>query len=535
MFKALFHRKVTLWLARLSLTERVPGCNPHRGPQACAPCGCQVKLFALDQQVHQLSCGGLGIKTLPEAYYKTSSSSVDHRYTKANVIWQGEREEAQELQRLHLRLERANEHVSQLQTRLANIASPESKAAHQLAQAQQAQHAQPLEVESLQQQLADSQASNRSNADAAQLLSQAQQAQHAQQIQIAFLQEQLAACQLADRSNDGSISNATTSTTSATQEAEIEALQSEVAQLHGIIAQQRTRQLSAADATEDGAAVLSEASTSGRCSESSLSHDSLATEWQQLAVQDGAAFCDCMRNFQLEYQQLQEAASAHIADQSQQCQQQSRLAETESSLAERQEALASATEQLTGLQTDLADKVSVVRLQEEQLSVLQSEVNQLTASSNAASACTAGKDATIQTLQQQVADLQSQLQQHDAHASACTAGHEDKVQTLQREVADLQARLQQRDTALASAVARADEHQQAAREAFHQASTHARSAQQAQSRCDVLEQAVRKAERRVEVVGCLQQVCSLMYFLHQHLSASLDVLQKHPKLFMLDR
>lgn len=396
------------------------------------------------------------------------------------LLAQGEREESQELQRLHLRLERANEHVSQLQARLAGMATSPSKPLHQppptqaqqaeleplreqLTESQHSQQAQQAQIRALQAQLAHSkeaeqalQAQQDDVKSLQQQLVEAQHAQHAQQAQNGSLQQQLDACQAEPTAS--SLSSSSTETSSG-HKVEVQALQAEVARLQGVVAQQQDMQLRKAAQYGVGADTvsvnLSEASTSGRPSEAGLSHTALATEWQQLAVREGATFCDQMRAFQLEHQQQQQSltAQAHqLAEQqstltaqaSQLAEQQKRFAEAEDALLERDAVLQSVSGKVTDLAAELADKTSVIRLQEEQLSVLQNKVDHLKAalsSANAAaeasSAISADKDAALQALQQEVASLNVKLQQHAAQSTAGSAGSDGGAQELLLEVAEL--------------------------------------------------------------------------------------------------
>ncbi|DBA94296.1 hypothetical protein WJX77_005306 [Trebouxia sp. C0004] len=385
---------------------------------------------------------------------------------------QGEQQEADELRRLHLRLERANEHVNQLQSQLTSqqgCSSP-SKCADQLAEAQRAQQ---LEIGSLRQQLDAAQAdASSSNSDAE--VAEAQTEQQAVQLEIKALRQQLETCQTSSSSG---------------KDDELKGLKAEVTSLRTALAQTSKLSYCATHASREDQQVVGSSSdreqhTSTMVADSlsspSCNLDSAPARWLCLAVQEEQVFCHQLGRLQQEHKQLQATVSdqcALISRQSDKLEQQSgRLTQAASDLAEKAAALQHCSDQVALLQSKLTDSKSVMSLQADQLAVLQAEVNQPRSS--------------LAT----------------AERSPATAGSSDEqVQELQQQVADLKSELRQQSDKAAQAEARVQEQQSAAREAFHQASAHARSAQQAEARCRGLEQALQTAERKAESSAQVQQ------------------------------
>jgi len=339
---------------------------------------------------------------------------------------QGEQQEADELRRLHLRLERANEHVNQLQSRLASqqgCSSP-SKCADQLAEAQRAQHAQQLEIGSLRQQLDAWQAdASSSNGDAE--VAEAQRAQQAVQLEIKALRQQLETCQAG---NSGG------------KDDELEALKAEVASLRTTLAQTSELSDCATQAAKNDQQVVGSSTDPEQhqsttpvdsLSSQTCSLDSAPADWQRLAVQEEQVFCRQLGRLQQEHKQLQATVSGQCALISQQSdkldQQSGRLTQAASDLTEKGAALQHCSDQVALLQSKLTDSKSVTSLQADQLAVLQAEVDQLRSSLATAerSLATAGTLAAgssgeqVQELQREVADLKSELQVID-RCSACS-------------------------------------------------------------------------------------------------------------------
>lgn len=338
---------------------------------------------------------------------------------------QGEQQEADELRRLHLRLERANEHVNQLQSRLASqqgCSSP-SKCADQLAEAQRAQHAQQLEIGSLRQQLDAWQADASSgNSDAE--VAEAQRAQQAAQLEIKALRQQLETCQAG---NSGG------------KDDELEALKAEVASLRSTLAQTSdlsdcATQASRKDQQVVGSGIDPEQHPSTTMMDSlssqSCSLDSAPADWQRLAVQDAQVFCHQLGRLQQEHKQLQATVRDQctlISQQSDKLEQQSgRLIQAASDLTEKAAALQHCSDQVALLQSKLIDSKSVTSLQADQLAVLQAEVDQLRCSLVTAEKSLATAESSaggisgqqVQELQREVGDLKSELQVIE-HCSAC--------------------------------------------------------------------------------------------------------------------
>lgn len=317
---------------------------------------------------------------------------------------QGEQQEADELRRLHLRLERANEHVSELQSRLASQASStQTSCSDQLAEAQQAQE---LEIEALRQQPDSCQASGSSEGEL--------EAQHAQQqLEIASLRRQL------QESQTGCSSDS---------QQQLESLRAEVSQLQdalvnatsggtapGTAAANRELQAAIPGGGKQEAGPQLDILCSVDCS-----FDSPPEQWRQLAVQDSTAFCHQLALLQQEHQQQkaelgeQRATAAEqkaivAAQEAKLAQQGSSLAQAAQELAEKASALQQCSEEVALLQSRLTDSQSVTSLQSDQLAVLQAEVDQLRCSLEAAEK-QAGSTATDEQLQQEVADLKSRLQ-----------------------------------------------------------------------------------------------------------------------------
>ena len=327
---------------------------------------------------------------------------------------QGQQQEADELRRLHLRLERANEHVNQLQSRLASCSSP-SECADQLAEAKRAQHAQQLEISSLRQQLDAWQAdASSSNSDAK--VVEAQRAQQAAQLEIKALRQQLETCQAG---NSGG------------KDDELEALIAEVASLRTALAQTSELSDCATQASRDNQQVVGSSTDQEQhqsttpvdsLSSQSCSLDAAPADWQRLAMQEEQVFCHQLGRLQKEHKQLQATVGdqcALISQQSDKLEQQNgRLTQAASDLTEKAAALQHCSDQVALLQSKLTDSKSVTSLQADQLAVLQAEVDQLQSSlataerslATAESLAAGSSDEQVQELQREVADLKSELQ-----------------------------------------------------------------------------------------------------------------------------
>ena len=332
-------------------------------------------------------------------------------YCVRNVL-QGEQQETGELRRLHLRLERANEHVNQLQSRLAiQASSAGASCSDQLAEAQHAQQAQLLEIESLQQQLAASQAitsTDSSRQDEELVTQRAKQLAEIESLQQQP-QEHRKSCGL-DRDQ------------------QLEHLRAETAQLQGALAEATAKkagpsiqpgaEASKLATTSEGTAIAAgDRKQDGRKQEgakqdvqlevlsiSEWSLDSEPAQWCQLALQDRPAFCSLLGRLQQELQQQradlaeQKAAAAqHKATISQQA---DRLAQAASDLTDKASALQRCSEEVAALQSKLTDCKSVTGLQSDQLAVLQSEVDQLRASLAAAEKQASGGAAAEQEVEE---------------------------------------------------------------------------------------------------------------------------------------
>ena len=344
---------------------------------------------------------------------------------------QGQQQEADELRRLHLRLERANEHVNQLQSWLASQqgCSFPSKCADQLAEAKRAQHAQQLEISSLRQQLNAWQAdASSSNSDVE--VAEAQRAQQAAQLEIKALRQQLETCQA------GSIGG---------KDDELEALKAEVASLRTALAQTSERSHCATQASRDNQQVVGSSSDHEQhqsttpvdsLSSQSCSLESAPADWRRLAVQEERVFCHQLGRLQQEHKQLQATVSdqcALISQHSDKLEQQSNiLTQAASDLTEKAAALQHCSDQAALLQSKLTDSKSVTSLQADQLAVLQAEVDQLCSSlataerslATAESSAAGSSGEQVQKLQQEVTDLKSELQvikRCSACSSLCAA------------------------------------------------------------------------------------------------------------------
>ena len=308
---------------------------------------------------------------------------------------QGEQQEADELRRLQLRLERANEHVKQLQSRLAGQqdSSSPSKCAHQLAEAQRAQQAAQLEIKALRQQLETCQAGS---------------------------------------SGGG-------------KDDELEVLKAEVTSLPTALAQTSELSDCATQVPRDNQQVVGSSTDQEQqkstivvdsLSSQSCSLDSAPADWQRLAVQEDQVFCNQLGRLQQEHKQLQATVSdqcALISQQSDKLDQQSgRLTQAASDLTEKAAALQHCSDQVALLQSKLTDSKSVTSLQADQLAVLQAEVDQLCSSlataerslATAESSAAGSSGEQVQELQQEIADLKSELQvikRCSARSSLCAA------------------------------------------------------------------------------------------------------------------
>ena len=340
---------------------------------------------------------------------------------------QGEQREADELRRLQLRLERANEHVNQLQSRLASQeSSGQASCSDQLAEAQRAQQAQQLEIETLRRQLSSSQAGSSSSSSRGSLSSregesEVQRAQ--QQLQIQSQASDLNGCsdkdqQLGDLKEQ--VAQLQAALAKATAEGlPAQAISAELAQVDGAALSDITK----ADGSRQAASVQLDL-----LSPLDWSLDSAPTQWCQLAVQDSAAFCHRLglllqdsrqQRAELAAQSAefaqQRATAAEqretIAEQAQRLTQQTgRLSQASSELADKAAALESCSQEVSTLQGQLADSKSVTNLQSDQLAVLQAEVNQLRGSLAAAEKVAAGSGIPVEQLQLEMADLKGQLQ-----------------------------------------------------------------------------------------------------------------------------
>ena len=471
------------------------------------------------------------------------------------------------MRRLHLRLERANEHVNQLHSRLASqqgSCSP-TKCADQPAAAQAAQHAQQLEIESLRRQLESSQAGT-SSSGRDEELAEAKRAQQAQGCELEALRRRLEACQASSSSSNSSSGHP-----------EVEILRGEVAALQSALAQARESPQWARQPPTDRQADYQLATSASDHGQSQATNvvDSLSTQdwsldtapadWQRLAMHNQQAFCRQLSRLQQEFQQQRATVSdqsVRLAEQSDQLTLQgSRLMQAASDLADKAAAMQHCSDQVVLLQSQLTDSRSVTSLQSEQLAVLQAEVNQLRGSLATAEQALATADSSTagssseqaQALQQEVASLKSKLQVlmpslcafvwdgyvsqapdrlidlvHKCVVPAASASFLHSLHSLMRccccsqrlchaacmtrlpACTQQHPLLQESSAKVAQADARVHEQQDVAREAFQQASAHARGAQQAEGRCQVLEQAVQRAERRADSLLHLQQVGLLM-------------------------
>lgn len=319
---------------------------------------------------------------------------------------QGEQQEAGELRRLHLRLERANEHVNQLQSRLADQASSTGTSCSD-------EQAQQLEIESLRRQLAGSQAST-TDSDSKEEL----EAQHAkQQVEIQTLRQQL------QERGDGCTLE---------RDQQLEHLRAEVAQLQEALAKanaeaavpsrQTAAQANKQATTSQGTGAVDGQRHEGRdqnaqlgvvsCSEWSLDSED-AEQWCHMALQDRPTFCNQLGRLQQELEQQRADLAAQKANAAQQkatiSQQADRLAQAATDLTDKASALQRCSEEVAQLQLQLTECKSVTALQSDQLAVLQAEVDQLRASLAAAEKLAGSREAGEQ-LQQEVEELKSRLQ-----------------------------------------------------------------------------------------------------------------------------
>ena len=319
---------------------------------------------------------------------------------------QGEQQEAGELRRLHLRLERAHEHVNQLQSRLADQASSTGTSCSD-------EQAQQLEIESLRRQLAGSQAST-TDSDCKEEL----EGQHAkQQAEIQMLRQQLQ-----ERGNGCGLE----------KDQQLERLKAEIAQLQEALAKANAE--AAVPCRQTGAEANKQATKSqgtgavggrkhdGRdqiaqldvvsCSDWSLDSEE-AEQWCQLALQDRPTFCSQLGHLQQELAQQRADLAAQKASAAQQkatiSQQADRLVQAATDLTDKASALQHCSEEVAELQLQLTECKSVTGLQSDQLAVLQAEVDQLRASLAAAEKLAGGREAAAQ-LQQEVEELKGRLQ-----------------------------------------------------------------------------------------------------------------------------
>ena len=325
---------------------------------------------------------------------------------------QGEQQETGELRRLHLRLERANEHVNQLQSRLASQAGTAgTSCSDQLAEAQHAQQAQQLEIDSLRRQLAGSQASTSSSNSSSK--EEEHEAQHAkQQVEIESLQQQLQ-----EQQNSCGLD----------RDQQLERLRAEVTQLQGALAKATAERVGPSgrpDAEADQLATTSEGTATaagdrkqdaqlGVLSDSTWSLDSEPAQWCELALQDRPAFCSQLGRLQQELQQQRADLLDRKADLAEQkatiSQQADRLAQAASEVTDKASALQRCSAEVAALQSQLTDCKLVTGLQSDQLAMLQAEVDQLRGSLAAAEKLAGGSEAAEQ-LQREVEELRSRLQ-----------------------------------------------------------------------------------------------------------------------------
>ena len=319
---------------------------------------------------------------------------------------QGEQQETGELRRLHLRLERANEHVNQLQSRLVSQASSAgTSCSDQLAAAHRAQQAQQLEIESLRRQLAGSQASTSSSSSKEE--EEEFETQRAkQQAEIKSLRQQLQ-----DHKDTGAFD----------RDQQLGHLKAEITQLQRALAKataEATGLSTQTGAQTDNQAGVSHSSTAADggkqdastqlsvLSNQDWSPDSEAAQWCQLALQDRPAFCDQLSRLQQELQQQRADLAERKVSAAEQA---DRLAQAAADLADKASALQRCFEEVAALQSQLTDCKSVTSLQSDQLAVLQAEVDQLRCSLAAAEKLAGGSTADEQ-LKQEVEDLRSRLQ-----------------------------------------------------------------------------------------------------------------------------
>ena len=342
---------------------------------------------------------------------------------------QGEQQETGELRRLHLRLERANEHVNQLQSRLASQASTAgTNCSDQLAEAQHAQQAQQLEIETLRRQLAGSQASTSSSDNSSK--EEELETKHAkQQVEIESLRQQLQ-----EHRNSCGLD----------RDQQLERLRAEITQLQGALAnatageagpsRQPGAEANKLALTSEGTATAAGVTKQNGVKQdggkqdaqlevlpdSEWSLDSEPAQWCQLALQDRPAFCSRLGHLQQELQKqradlvdrradLDEQKAAAAQQKATISQQADRLAQAASDLSEKASALQRCSEEVATMQSQLTDCKSVTSLQSDQLAVLQAEVDQLRASLAAAEKLASGGEAAEQ-LQQEVGELRIRLQ-----------------------------------------------------------------------------------------------------------------------------
>lgn len=329
---------------------------------------------------------------------------------------QGEQQETGELRRLHLRLERANEHVNQLQSRLASQATTAgTSCSDQLAEAQHVEQAQQLELDSLRRQLAGSQASTSSSDSSSK--EEEREAQHAKQQEIESLRQQLQ-----EQQNSCGLD----------RDQQLEHLRAEITQLQAALAKATaegagpSRRPGAkadklATTTEGTATAASDRKQDGGkqhaqldvLPNSSWSLDSEPAQWCGLALQDTPAFCGQLGRLQQELQQQRADLVDRKADLVEQkatiSQQADQLAQAARDLTDKASALQRCYEEVAALQSQLTDCKSVTGLQSDQLAVLQAEVDQLRGSLAAAEKLSSGSEAAEQ-LQQEMEELRSRLQ-----------------------------------------------------------------------------------------------------------------------------
>lgn len=342
--------------------------------------------------------------------------AISHSWHLSYCVWhalQGEQQETGELRRLHLRLERANEHVNQLQSRLASqVIAASTSCPDQLGEAQ---HAQQAEIESLRRQLAGTSTSSSESSSKEEEL----EAQHAkQQVEIESLQQQL------QEQRNSCASD---------RDQQLKRLRAEITQLQGALATATaegsgpSRQAGAeannqVSVSEDAAAAAGGGGKQGGgkqsaqldvLSNSEWSLDSEPAQWCQLALQNRPAFCSQLGRLQQELQQQRADLADQKADLEEQkatvSQQADRLAQAASDLTDKASALQRCCEEVATLQRQLADCKSVTGLQSDQLAVLQAEVDQLRGSLAAAEKLAGGTEAAEQ-LEQEVEELRIKLQ-----------------------------------------------------------------------------------------------------------------------------